>query len=237
VRYADDLAYVHHTGFADLARGAAKFLVESVSVSGAVVDLGCGSGIVLRALIDSGRDVVGVDLSKSMLAIAKRTAPEAKLVRDSLYDAKLPRSCAGVFAVGEPLNYVEPDGRAPSVLPLFRKVANALSSGGVFIFDVIVAKPGPLLTRRGWSAGEDWACLVDTREDASRKHLVRDVTSFVKHGAHYVRSREVHHVRVFETKKIVDDLRAAGFARVRVTTSYGAHPLAIRRRAFIARCP
>src|SRR5687767_5957379 len=149
MRYADDLAYVHHTGFADLARGAAEFLVAQLKPRSTVVDLGCGSGIVLRALTDAGHEAIGVDMSSSMLKIARSTAPSAKLVEGSLYDVEI-LACDAVFAIGEPLNY----GREP-IAPLFRKIKRALRPGGLFAFDVIVDKPGPSLTKRAFKLGED----------------------------------------------------------------------------------
>ena len=230
MRYAEDLAYVHHTGFADLARGASPFLLALLADHGPcdVVDLGCGSGIVLRALADAGHRAIGVDLSPAMLAIANKTAPAATLVLSSLYDATLP-ACDAVFAVGEPLNYVEKNGRAPAVAPLFRRVAQALRPDGLLVFDVIVAGK-PSLHKRGYMAGDDWAVLVDTSDEGAV--ITRDVTTFVKRGADYARSRELHRVRVFDTRALASQLRAAGFS-VRVTTSYGAHPLAVRRRAFV----
>ncbi len=235
MRYADDLAYVHHTGFADLARGASPFLVRALAARGlkhaTVLELGCGSGILLRALTDAGHAATGVDLSPAMLRIARRTAPRARLVRSSLYDAPL-APCDAVFCVGEPFNYLEPTGRTPPLAPFFRRVASALRAGGLFVFDVIVARPGPGLTRRGWSAGKDWAVLVDTREDARRRRLTRDVTAFVRRNGAWARSREVHGVRVFRTAELAGLLRSAGF-RVRVTSRYGTHALAVRRRAFI----
>jgi SAM-dependent methyltransferase len=183
---------------------------------------------VLRALTEAGHEAIGVDVSSSMLKIAKRTAPSAKLIHASLYDVDIP-SCDAVFAIGEPLNYGE---HAPPLKPLFRKIARALRPGGLFAFDVIVDKPGKSLTRKAFATGDDWAVLVDTKEDAARKHLVRDVTTFVKVGKLYSRDREVHHVRVFRTAEIKRALE--GFS-VRVSTSYGDHALAVRRRAFMCR--
>ena len=40
--------------------------------TGSVLELGCGTGRVALALADDGHDVVGVDMSKGMLEIAKR---------------------------------------------------------------------------------------------------------------------------------------------------------------------
>lgn len=231
-RYAEDLAYVHHTGFADLARGAARFLVKELWPAPLhVVDLGCGSGEVLRALTDAGHEATGVDLSRAMLVLARKTAPRASLVQGSLHDVALP-ACDAVLAIGEPLNYTEPGARPRSLTPLFRSVHRALAPGGRFIFDVIVSGPGPSLTKKSWVKGADWAVLVDTEEDRARTALVRRVTSFVRHGAHYRRTEEAHHVRVFDTRSLVRELRAAGFT-VQVRTSYGAHALAVRRRAFL----
>ncbi|MCC7069794.1 MAG: class I SAM-dependent methyltransferase [Deltaproteobacteria bacterium] len=231
-RYADDLSYVHHTGFADLARGAARFVVDLIGPERRrVVDLGCGSGIVLRALTDAGHEAIGVDLSPAMLALAKRTAPRARLLQGSLYRVPLP-STDLILAIGEPLNYLEPDARPPALAAFFRKVARALPRGGRFLFDVIVDAPGRPLSRRAWAAGEDWAVLVDTTEDAARTRLTRDVTSFVRRGRRWRRTRELHHVRVLRTVDLRRLLRDAGFA-VRVRTSYGEHPLAERRRAFL----
>lgn len=231
-RYADDLAYVHHTGFADLARGAARYVLALLGTEPKrVVDLGCGSGILLRALTDAGHEVTGVDLAPAMLALARKIAPRARLLRGSLYDVALPEAEL-VLAVGEPLNYLEPEQRAPALAPFFRKVARALAPGGRFLFDVIVDGPGRALTRRSWACGGDWAVLVDTREDRARRKLVRDVTSFVKHGPGYARTHEVHHVRVLRTRELLTQLRGAGFT-VQVCKSYGVHPLAERRRLFV----
>jgi SAM-dependent methyltransferase len=244
MRYADDLAYVHHTGFADLARGAATHLVELLAsrgiVGGRVVDLGCGSGLVLRALLDAGHRARGVDLSPSMVKLARKIAPGADVIEGSLYDVESWRgehALHAVFALGEALTYIEPSGRAPALAPFFKKVARTLAPDGLFVFDVIVGGPGRSLTRRSFVEGDDWACLVDTREDDTRTKLTRTITTFVLEGrpsASWRHSHEVHHARVLRTAEVRAALEDAGF-RVRVTSSYGAHPLAVRRRAFVCR--
>jgi SAM-dependent methyltransferase len=57
---------------ADLA-----FAERHVPPAARVVDLGCGTGRVSVALARTGRDVVGVDLSEPMLAVARRKATDA----------------------------------------------------------------------------------------------------------------------------------------------------------------
>lgn len=41
--------------------------------SGVICDLGCGTGKMTRLLAQAGYDMIGVDLSEDMLAIASRT--------------------------------------------------------------------------------------------------------------------------------------------------------------------
>jgi len=79
--YGRDVAHVHDTGHGDDARDAAPDLLRRLHDAGLdgglVVDLGCGSGIWGRALLDAGFEVLGVDLSADLLAIARERAPEA----------------------------------------------------------------------------------------------------------------------------------------------------------------
>src|SRR5262249_14629503 len=100
--YGRDVAHVHDTGHGDYARATAHALLRRLHAAGLdgglVVDLGCGSGIWARALLDAGFDVLGVDLSPDLLAIARERAPEARFVQASVLDAGLP-PCAAVTAM------------------------------------------------------------------------------------------------------------------------------------------
>ncbi|MCG8355276.1 MAG: class I SAM-dependent methyltransferase, partial [Kiloniellales bacterium] len=63
--YQEDLAYIHHVGFGDLVQGATPGLLHKLREAGIdhglVVDLGCGGGLWLRALLDAGYVALGVD--------------------------------------------------------------------------------------------------------------------------------------------------------------------------------
>src|SRR5229473_3534632 len=106
--YSQDLAYIHDAGFSDFALGAAPGLLSILRrnriPSGLVVDLGCGSGVWARELLRSGYDVLGVDISPSMIKLASRNAPGAKFQTASLLSARPPR-CNAVTSIGECLNY------------------------------------------------------------------------------------------------------------------------------------
>jgi len=101
----------------------------------------------------------------------------------------------------------------------------------MLIFDVI--EPGaPSLAGRFWSSGDDWAVLVDTREDQDSRVLVRDIQTFRQVDRLYRRGREIHRVRLFDTPTLCQQLATCGFA-VETAQAYGAQRLGPRRRAFI----
>ncbi|MFE8942430.1 class I SAM-dependent methyltransferase [Streptomyces sp. NPDC007856] len=66
---------------------------------GAVADLGCGPGVVTSYLASLGLDVFGLDLSSSMLAVARRENPGLRFAQGSMLDLALADgSLAGVVS-------------------------------------------------------------------------------------------------------------------------------------------
>jgi SAM-dependent methyltransferase len=227
--YSEDLAYIHDTGFGDFARRAAPALLKTFRAhgirDGLVVDAGCGSGIWARALIVAGYDALGIDISPSMIRLARRNAPGAEFRAASLFSVKLP-ACAAVTAIGECVNYAfDSSNSRRRLAAFFGRVFHALLPGGVFIFDF--AEPGQIQEgthRRKHMLGPDWAVLLDAREDKRRRILVRNIVSFRKVGNCYRRTEESHRVRLFDRAEIEGELRRIGF-RIRLFRRYGTTPL------------
>lgn len=235
--YNVDLARIHHEGHGDLARRAGPAVVTHLRRAGIhrglVVDLGCGSGILARHLLDSGYDVLGVDPSRSMLQIAIRVARTARFIRSRAEDVALPE-CVAVLATGEALTYLP--ARATPAVHLrrhIRRVSAALVSGGLFIFDAIEEGDAVPMTYRTWRAARDWAVLSDVTEDRRRHVVTRRITTFVRVDAGYRRTYTEHRIGVYAPSAVLRDLRAHGFA-ARTLRSYGVAPLAPRRVVFHA---
>lgn len=233
--YRRDLAYIHSAAFETLARGAAPEIIRRLRAAKTpvrgVLDVGCGAGPLSAALAAEGFEVTGVDCSEDLVAMARVRAPAARFVCASIYDTAID-PCGAIIALGEPLTYHPPKIDADlRVRDFFRRAAAALTPGGLLIFDVIESGEPPL-TARTWSAGEDWAVLVDTVEDSAARKLTRDIQTFraVEPGV-YRRDRETHHVRLFESAALCRELAALGFT-VETSRAYGAQALAPRRRAF-----
>ena len=235
--YREDVAYIHDVGHADFALqsapGILEILAESGIREGLVVDLGCGSGLLARELLDAGYGVLGIDISEAMVELARRRAPEAEFRVGSLFDAEVP-PCAAVTAVSEVLNYLF-DPQDEGLGPLFGRIYDALVPGGAFVFDVL--GPGQVpegVAAKSFRVGEDWAVLSDKEEDSQRRTLTRRITSFRRVGEHYRRDDEVHRLRLYGSSDIARELRRVGF-RVRTMAAYGRYPLPRAHAAFVAR--
>jgi SAM-dependent methyltransferase len=237
--YREDIAYIHDVGHADFALQTAPRILEILAESGVreglVVDLGCGSGLLARELLDAGYHVLGIDISEAMIAIARRRAPEAEFRVASLFEAEIP-PCAAVTAVSEVLNYLfDPENGDQGLAHLFGRIHGALAPGGVFVFDVL--GPGQVSegnTARSFRVGADWAVLSEREEDVERGTLTRRITSFRKVEEHYRRDDEVHRLRLYGPSEIARELRQIGF-RVRTMHAYGRYPLPRAHAAFLAR--
>ncbi len=70
-----------------------------------MIELGCGSGATAAALSEAGHEVLGIDASRAMVALARRRAPEARFRVGSWVDEPIPE-CDAVLAIGEVLGYV-----------------------------------------------------------------------------------------------------------------------------------
>jgi SAM-dependent methyltransferase len=223
--YRNDLAYIHDAGFGGLARAAAPVLVEILQrtgiMDGLVIDLGCGSGILSHAMSRAGYDVLGIDISDAMVAMARQRVPQGQFRVESLLTAEFPRAVA-VAAVGECINYLFDAGNTgPTLARLLRRIHESLVPGGLFLLDI--AEPGRVPGNgigRSFMEGEDWAVLVTNEEDRQRRLLTRRITSFRRVGALYRRDQEVHGQRLLDRAELAAQLRGIGF-RVRILRSYG----------------
>jgi SAM-dependent methyltransferase len=236
--YGDDLAYIHDVGFGHFATNAAPGILEILRErgikSGYIIDLGCGPGLWARELVRAGYDVLGIDISASMIAIARERVPQATFRRTSMLTARIP-PCDVVTALGEVFNYVFDKRVSANMLEaLFRRIHDALRPGGLLIFDV--AEPGRARAagqrRRQWET-PDWTMLVCVEEDKNRRELTRTMTTFRRVGKLYRRDHEVHRLRLYKASEMAARLRRVGF-RVRTLRRYGNMPLPQQMVGFVA---
>jgi SAM-dependent methyltransferase len=212
--YHTDLAYVHDAGFGGHARGLAPGVLQLLRQRGIerglVVDVGCGSGILTRRLLDAGYDVLGIDRSPAMIRLARARAPEASYRVASLTSARIP-SCAAVVAVGEIVSYVP--SRGGGVERFFAAVRRALGSRGLLVFDFLEATAGRTyaLKRR---QGADWTITLRATADRSGRSLTRRMTLTRTVARRTRRAAETHRIHIYPRGEMAGMLRRGGFRAI-----------------------
>lgn len=234
--YQSDLAYIHVDGYGFHWEGAAEAILDWLKhydiPNGLIVDLGCGGGQWLARLSQAGYDTCGVDISPSMIQLAKKASSTSKFICGSFADTRLP-TCDAVTSLGEPLNYLN---SGPAMRRTMKNVFAALRQGGVFIFDVRHPTAKPAGVRETHRKSKDWFCH-SRAEESPTGELVRYITTFRRNtDGSYRRDEEVHRLRLISRNDMTLWLRKIGF-RVKTSASYGSYKLGPNQSVFVCRKP
>ena len=94
------------------------------------LDVGCGSGgRVIAALLQAGFDVIGLDVSPTMLEYAKARHPDASFIRADICEWQVPEKYDLIVA-WDSIFHVPHDSQRPVV----EKLCDALAPGGAILF-------------------------------------------------------------------------------------------------------
>jgi len=133
----DEIARLYDPWSRSVVEDVAFYVDEAVRSGGPVLELGVGTGRIAVPIAAAGVEIVGVDLSEGMLAVARERAELAGVAVDlRLGDMRDP-PVDGTFALlaipFRSLLHMETDRDRRAVL---RVVARLLAPGGRFVFDV-----------------------------------------------------------------------------------------------------
>jgi SAM-dependent methyltransferase len=227
--YRDDLAWVHHTGYTGYVLNAGHGIVEWLSKHGLkpgqrVLDVGCGSGLLARALLAQGYAVAGVDASPAMIELARAQAPGGAFHTISLPTRRhagergaLPAADA-VVSTGHVLNYL--DSRDDLALAL-AELAASLPPGGLLAIDLMTERYAEARDLRHPHANvqDDWTIV--TRFSRPGPHRFdREITVFRRIEGLWRRSDEHHSNVTFEVDAALEILRDSG-VDVRCEAAFG----------------
>jgi SAM-dependent methyltransferase len=235
--YRHDLALVHHRGFGFHADACAPGILELLAPvrerGGLVLEVGCGSGLLTRILLDAGHRVVATDASPAMLELAREHAAGAEEIRLLvLPDDPLPEVDA-VVSVGHAVSYL-PD--RPAVERALVAITGAVRPGGLFAVDICDLEWGEVYRSVSSSgrSGEDWA-IISEFSVPSPDRLVRRMTTFVRQDdGSWRRDDECHENVLIDTGQVPALLAGRG-VDVTVEPSFGTERLPAGLRVIIGR--
>lgn len=240
--YQKDLAFVHDQGYSDLSKAAAKYCLTLLATLDhpdiKVIELGCGSGYFANTLAEQNYSVVGIDYSADLIELARQNAPKAEFVCGSFFDYPIPQ-CSAIAAIDEIFNYAfDPRNSLENLARFFEHCYQQLLPGGFLLFDVLA--PGQLngaSQQNRIVENENWTMYIEYTEDLTKQTYQRDIHLFrqLDNGL-YRKSREVHHVRLYEQADLKKILEGLGF-EIEVLDRYGSANFEVKQYGILARKP
>lgn len=192
------------------------------------LDLAGGAGRLAVMLAQHNINMTVGDFSAEMLSLAQQHADEANVpleilevdMRDlsglSQYDL--------ITCYADSLNYLDD---LTAVQATFQQVAEHLSSGGTFLFDMIsphktdVYYPGYMYNYEDDEHRQAfmWRSFMD---DDVEHGVIHELTFFNRlSDGNYQRVDETHFERAYPLEDIITQLKKAGFKRVEVSSDFG----------------
>jgi SAM-dependent methyltransferase len=213
--YDKVLASIHDQWFDSIAHAAAIHIKRALGnrTVTRVVDLGCGSGVLLEAVLGFTTEGVGMDVSPEMIALAKHRAPQAKLSVGHVFKVDIPPADV-VTLVGEVLSYAASSGSCweEELVAFFSRAHRALGSGGILLFDILGA--GHDYSATDFRDEDEFTVRSVTRQDGDL--IERKILSVLKTDGAYTKSIEVHCLRAFPSSSIEAALQEVGFVWKRI---------------------
>jgi len=133
-RRYDMTAHFYDRRYGEIQRGKYDVVLANIPNADRILDVGCGTGMLLGPLGERARLVVGVDMSVKMLRAAKKRAPSAFLV---LADADHLPFADGSFDVTVSVSLLQ---NMPDPSKTVREVARVLQPNGIAIITSLKRK-------------------------------------------------------------------------------------------------
>jgi len=195
------------------------FIYEVIGNSNpTILDLGCGTGKLAKLFKDNGYDVEGLDISGSMLKIAK--SRDIKVYRQSMVDFRIKKQYGLIVSTFDSLNYLRTEAGLRSC---FSSVHHHLSENGFFIFDLnsgykinsIVRLFGQITNYAVGTTGVAW------RNSQLPGKWIAELT-FLENGKEF---RERHVERAFKLAAVKKLLQQSGFEILKTVSDFDSSPI------------
>lgn len=210
---------VPYEEWAEALRG---ILLKNGIKEGLVCELACGTGSITEKMRSFGYDMIGIDNSAEMLAVAerKRTDDGILYLLQDMRELELYGTVEAFLCVCDGLNYLLSE---EDLIKVFRLVNNYLEKDGLFIFD--------LNTRYKYEEILGENTIAENRENMSfiwenffhEEDLINeyDLTIFIKDEEagkenSFLRFEEVHYQKAYEAAEVIACIEKAGMEFVSV---------------------
>ncbi len=222
----DQFAFIYDSLMSDIPYDKYAEWVQGkapVSENKRLVDIGCGTGVLSVKFAKAGYEVIGIDLSESMLTVAQNRSLEENVnisflcqsmaEIDGINDADI-----AVIAI-DSINYLE---TLEETEQTFARVYDCLNDGGQLFFDIhSLFKMDNIFPEGPFTYEDDQVAYIWHTEQGEEAHSIyHDIIFFVRgESGYYERFEESHYQRSHPLEIYFDLLQKSGFSNVSVSTS------------------
>lgn len=214
--------------YEDFAEYYEKLLKREGKSDLTLLDLCCGTGTLTYLMAEKGHEMIGVDVSEEMLAVAAEKLEgfdgrvKPMFLCQDASEIDLYGTVEGAYCSLDGMNYLPPED-----LPeLFRRLHLFIEPGGRFAFDF--HSPERLRSLDGGTfvdEDEDMLCLWRAEFDEEEKALFYGLDIFRRKGRLWERECEEHAEYVHEPEALCSLLRQCGFEDVRILRDGPQHEM------------
>ena len=198
-------------------------LKQDQITDGILLDLGCGTGSMTELLAKQGYDMIGVDLSDSMLDIAMEKRAQSGhnilYLQQDMREFELYGTVRAVICLCDSLNYLLEED---DLLTTFKLVNNYLDPNGLFIFDFNTVYKYETVIGDSTIAEnrEDCSFIWENYYDPEEEINEYDLTIFVQEeGDTFHRFTETHLQRGYTVEQMRTLVEQAGLKILEIMDS------------------
>ncbi len=213
--------------YEDWANYVEKVMVQNRNKPHKILEIACGTGNVTIPLAKKGYNILGLDISKDMLMIAKNKALENNInilfIEQDMIDLELEEKFDCILSMCDGINYIVDIN---DLMKVFQGVYNALEDGGVFIFDISSHyKIKNVLGNNTFGENlEDLCYLWENYFDEGSNTIEMDLTFFIQDGKYYKKEEEYHVQRAYKSEEIIKILNQLDFKDIKEYDGFTFNP-------------
>ena len=187
---------------------------DLVNNTNIIAELGCGTGNMTQRLAQNGFDMIGIDISESMLAKAREKTDSGLNIlylNQDMREFELYGTVDAVVSLCDSINYITEE---EDLLSVFKLVNNYLEPKGLFVFDInTIYKFREILGCNSFcetteNSAYTWENYYDDEENINEFYtnfFIKDENTGL-----YTRHEEFHYEKGYEIDRIKELLEKAG---------------------------
>lgn len=204
------------------------FVLSKTPEGSRILDVCCGTGKVTEALQQRNYQMTGFDGSSKMVDVATHKVPDAHFFVADARDFSVEAPFDAALCLCDSLNHTT---KLNEIEMIFRNVANALKSGGTFLFDIRMEEGFEYYWEQDNNeinfnlVEDDRVYTAHTTYNKETKDGRLVITSFHKEGELWRRHDSIIDQKCYSEQELRSSLTNAGFDNIymfRVKEDFGA---------------